>query len=146
MARKIFFSFKYDDVSRAMVVRNCDVIRGDEPRGFIDKAEFEAVEKQGEAAIKRWIDTQLVGTTVSVFLLGANTNRSKWVRYELEQSIAKGSGILFIDISKIDAFGRGTTDCCGSLNSSYPLYRWNNGKGRENLSKWIEDAAKAAGK
>lgn len=40
MARNVFFSFKYDDVSRAMIVRNSDVIRGDEKRGFIDKAEF----------------------------------------------------------------------------------------------------------
>jgi MTH538 TIR-like domain (DUF1863) len=65
MARKVFFSFKYEDVSRAMIVRNSDVIRGDEKRGFIDKAEFEKVERQGDAAIKAWIDDQLQGTTVN---------------------------------------------------------------------------------
>ena len=35
MARKVFFSFKYKDVSRAMVVRNSWVAQGKEAAGFI---------------------------------------------------------------------------------------------------------------
>jgi len=58
MARKVFFSFKYEDVSRAMVVRNSWVTRGTEAAGFIDKADFESVKRQGDQAIKRWIDAQ----------------------------------------------------------------------------------------
>lgn len=46
MARKVFFSFKYEDVSRAMVVRNSWVTQGKESAGFIDKAEFEEVKKK----------------------------------------------------------------------------------------------------
>ncbi len=35
MARRVFFSFKYKDVSRAMVVRNSWVTQGREAAGFI---------------------------------------------------------------------------------------------------------------
>ena len=41
MARRVFFSFKYEDVSRAMVVRNSWVTQGKEAAGFIDAADFE---------------------------------------------------------------------------------------------------------
>ena len=36
MGRKVFFSFKYKDVSRSMVVRNSWVTQGKEAAGFID--------------------------------------------------------------------------------------------------------------
>ena len=146
MARKVFFSFKYDDVHRAMNVRNSNVIAGAIKSGFIDKAEFEAVERAGEAAIKKWIDDQLQGTSVTVVLVGANTHNSKWVRYEIEQSIARGNGILTIDISKISDLSGKMTDCCALRVPGYKHYLWNNGNGSENLGAWVEAAAVAAGK
>ena len=45
MVRKVFFSFKYEDVSRVMVVRNSWVTQGREAAGFIDAADFEKIEK-----------------------------------------------------------------------------------------------------
>ena len=146
MARKVFFSFKYDDVFRAMNVRHSNVITGDTKSGFIDKADFEAVERQGEQAIKNWINKQLDGTTVTVVLIGANTDKSKWVKYEIQQSIARGNGVLTIDISKIADMQRQTTDCCSLRVPGYNHYLWNNGNGRDNLGKWVEEAARAAGK
>ncbi len=60
MARKVFFSFKYDDVQRAMNVPATAMwITGAVKSGFIDKAEFEKVERDGDKAIKAWIDKQL---------------------------------------------------------------------------------------
>lgn len=146
MARKVFFSFKYDDVQRAMNVRNSNVISGALKSGFIDKADFEAVEKQGEKAIQKWIDEQLTGTSVTVVLVGANTHKSKWVKYEIEQSIARGNGLLTIDISKIADLNGNTTDCCSLRAQGYKHYLWNNDSGRDNLGTWVEAAAKAAGR
>lgn len=146
MARKVFFSFKYDDVHRAMNVRNSNVINSDTKAGFIDKADFEKVEKQGDAAIKKWIDEQLKGTTVTVVLVGAKTDKSKWVKYEIEQSIARNNGILTVDISKIEDLNKETTDCCNLKIPGYPHYLWNKDNGRENLGKWVDAAAKAAEK
>lgn len=146
MARKVFFSFKYDDVQRAMNVRNSNVITGISKSGYIDKADFEEVERQGDKAIKAWIDKQLEGTTVTVVLVGANTHKSKWVKYEIDQSIKRGNGILTIDISKIADLKGNITDCCSLRVKGYPHYLWNKGNGRENLGDWVEAAATAAGK
>ena len=146
MARKVFFSFKYDDVQRAMIVRNSNVISDNSKSGFIDKADFEEVERQGNKAIQNWIDKQLEGTSVTVVLVGANTDKSHWVKYEIEQSKSRGNGILTLDISKIAGFNGETTDCCSLRVPGYPHYLWNNGKGRDNLGDWVEKAATAAGR
>jgi hypothetical protein len=146
MARKVFFSFKYEDVSRAMVVRNSWVIQGREAAGFIDAADFEKVKKQGDNAIKRWIDGQLTGTSVTVVLVGALTCSSRWVKYEIEASKNRGNGLLGIDISKIKDLKGATTERCGRIPVGYSFYLWNNGNGYENIGSWIEAAAKAAGK
>ena len=146
MARKVFFSFQYEDVHRAMNVRNSNVIASDTKVGFIDKADFEEVERKGDAAIKKWINDQLHGTSVTVVLVGATTDKSKWVKYEIEQSIERGNGILTIDISKIADLNGATTACCSLRVPGAPHYLWNNQDGRANLCKWVEAAAKAAGK
>jgi MTH538 TIR-like domain (DUF1863) len=146
MARRVFFSFKYEDVSRAMVVRNSWVVQGREAAGFVDAAAFENLKRQGDAAIKRWIDGQLNGTSVTVVLVGGLTCSSRWVKYEIEQSKYLGHGLLGVDISKIRDLQGGTSDCCGQLPNGYPFYQWNNNDGYHNLGAWIEAAAKAAGK
>lgn len=145
MARKVFFSFKYDDVARAMIVRNSWVTQ--DSAGFIDKAEFEEIKRKGDAAIKNWIDDQLKNTTVTVILVGENTNKSKWVKYEIEESIRRGNGLLEIDISQISSFGSGTSDFCGwMLPIRYKAYSWFTDNGYNNLASWVETAARAAGK
>lgn len=146
MARRVFFSFEYSDVTRAMVVRNSAVTKGKEAVGFIDAAEFEKLEKQGDSAVKAWIDGQLVGTSVTAVLVGVKTCTSKWVTYEIEQSIKRGNGLLGIDISKIKDLNGNTTDRCGRIPTGYSFYLWNNDKGYENIGDWIEKAAKDAGK
>lgn len=146
MARKVFFSFKYDDVQRAMNVRNSNMIGGAIKSGFIDKADFEAIQRKGDASIKAWIDDQLSGTSVTVILVGQNTDKSRWVRYEIDQSLAKGNGVLTIDISKISDLNGQTTACCALRVPGAPHYLWNNHDGRTNLGAWVEAAAKAAGK
>jgi len=146
MARKVFFSFKYQDVSRAMVVRNSWVTRGQQASGFIDAAEFEKVKRRGDAAIKAWIDNQLDGTSVTVVLVGAATCRSRWVKYEIEASKARGNGLLGIDISKIKDLAGETSERCGEIPAGYPFYLWNTQDGYNNLGTWVEAAATAAGK
>lgn len=146
MARRVFFSFKYKDVSRGMVVRNCWVAQGREAAGFIDSADFEKVKRQGDAAIKAWIDGQLKGTSVTVVLVGAKTCGSRWVKYEIEQSKARGNGLLGIDISKIKDFNGNTSERCGQIPAGYDFYFWNNDKGYLNIGSWIEKAARDAGR
>jgi hypothetical protein len=146
MARKAFFSFKYEDVSRAMVVRNSWVTKGREAAGFIDAAEFEEIEEEGDDAIEAWIDDQLDGTTVTIVLVGEDTCGSKWVEYEIERSKDLGHGLLGIDISKIKDLSGETSKRCGKIPAGYSFYLWNNDDGYNNMGDWIEEAAAAAGK
>ncbi len=146
MARKAFFSFKYKDVSRAMVVRNSWVTQGKEAAGFIDAADFEEVKRKGDTAIKNWIDNQLTGTSVTVVLVGAKTCSSRWVKYEIEKSIEIGNGLLGIDVSKIKDLQGNTSDRCGKIPNGYNFYLWNNDDGYKNMGDWIEKAAKDAGR
>ena len=140
MARKVFFSFKYEDVSRAMVVRNSWVTQGKEAAGFIDAADFENLKKQGDATIKNWIDKQLEGTSVTVVLVGEKTCSSRWVKYEIEKSIEKGNGLLGIDISKIKDLQGNTSEMCGQIPKGYSFYLWNKENGYKNMGDWIEAA------
>lgn len=146
MARRVFFSFKYEDVSRAMVVRNSWVTQGTEAAGFIDAADFEKVRRNGDQAIKNWIDNQLKDTSVTVVLVGEKTCESRWVKYEIEQSIKRGNGLLGIDVSKIKDLQGNTSERCGEIPQGYPFYLWFKENGYENMGNWIEKAAKAAGK
>ena len=146
MARQAFFSFKYKDVSRAMIVRNSWVTQGKQAAGFIDAADFEEVKRKGDTAIKNWIDNQLEGTSVTVVLVGEKTCSSRWVKYEIKKSIERGNGLLGIDISKIKDFQQNTSDRCGKIPEGYDFYLWNNDDGYHNMGDWIEKAAKDAGK
>ncbi len=146
MARRTFFSFKYKDVSRAMVVRNSWVTQGKEAAGFIDAANFEEIKRKGDPAIKAWIDNQLKGTSVTVVLVGEKTCSSRWVKYEIEKSIEIGNGLLGIDVSKIKDLQGNTSDRCGKMPNGYNFYLWNNDEGYKNMGDWIEKAAKDAGR
>ncbi|MGD0580799.1 MAG: TIR domain-containing protein, partial [Bryobacteraceae bacterium] len=69
MARRVFFSFHYDDdIWRANQVRNANVIAGSEVAGFIDRSEYEKAKKRGKVGIQRMIRRHLKNTTVTVVL------------------------------------------------------------------------------
>lgn len=163
MARKTFFSFHYkNDVWRANQVRNSWVTKdSNEAAGFVDSADFEKVEKEGEATIKRWIDNQLVGTSVTVVLIGTDTSNRPYVQYELQKSYSKGNGMLGIYIHKLkdkdgntstkgdNKFGEIGKDSNGNavyFSVDYPCYDWVDDDGYNNMGKWIEAAAKKAGR
>lgn len=161
MARRVFFSFKYyDDVQKAMTIRNSWVAQGKESAGFIDAANFEKVKREGNIAIKNWINSQLNGTSVTVVLVGQRTCDSRWVKYEIGQSIEIKNGLVAIFIHNIKDFS-GNISVKGknpfiehfgfqpSDNPSYPCcnyYDWVHDDGYNNMGNWIEKAAKDAGR
>lgn len=161
--RRTFFSFHYEnDVWRANIVRNSWITKPNrESAGFIDAAAFEEVKKGGDTAIKKWIDGQLLGTSVTVVLIGADANNRDYIKYELEQSWKKGNGILGIYIHLIkDRTGNTSSEGSNTfgplfLNSNdnkkyfferFRTYNWVSDNGYANLGNWIEEAAKNAGK
>lgn len=160
MTRKVFFSFHFErDAWRAGQVRNSGVTRDD--AGFLDAAAWEEVKKKGTDGINKWINDQLTGTSVTIVLVGAETNTRDFVKYELEQSWKKGNGIFGIYIHQLKN-ADGKTDTKGSnafgdiftspsdnkkyFSERFSTYDWVDNDGYNNLDKWIEAAASQAGK
>ena len=103
MARSVFYSFHYqNDISRVMTVRNRWVTYGNQTiSGIIDHATFEKVQRQGDTAIKRWIDDQLNGTSATVVLIGADTLNRPFVQYEICESLKRGNAVIGVYIHRI---------------------------------------------
>jgi hypothetical protein len=145
LARKVFFSFHYErDLWRVNVVRNSGMVEGLSAAGFNDQSLWEDTKRRGDDAVKRLIDNGLNGTSVTVVLIGADTATRKYVSYEIEKSVALGSGLLGLRIHNIkDRDGR--TDPAGPVpnaltNTGAPIYVWEYGK----LGEWVEKAYQAA--
>ncbi|MBX9926001.1 MAG: TIR domain-containing protein [Hyphomicrobiaceae bacterium] len=122
MPRKVFFSFHYDDVTRANVVRNSDVITRQYQTGvrFYDKSLWEEAKKQGAQAIKRMINGALEGSTVTCVLIGQQTWQRPWVRYEILKSMARGNGILGVEIHDVGFSATRTLSSLAGLLTSQP--------------------------
>ena len=104
MAKRVFFSFHYKDVSdfRANVVRQHWVTKPDrEDAGFFDASIWEAAEKQGVIALKRLINGGLKNTSVTTVLIGSQTYARPWVRYEIFKSISSGNKLIGVHINGI---------------------------------------------
>ena len=151
MARRVFFSFHYErDVWRAGQVRNSWVTKPDrEAAGFWDAAAWEEVKKKGEEAIRRWINKQLEGTSVTVVLIGAETSERKYVQYEINQSWDRDNGLIGIYIHNLKDQNE-KTDVSGEnpfVKLGYKgikVYDWINDNGYKNLGDWVESAYKRA--
>lgn len=161
--RRVFFSFHYEnDVWRVMNVRNSWLTKPDRKiAGYTDAAEFEKIQRQGEQAIKRWIDNQLKNTSVTVVLIGSETSSRPYVKYELQKSHERGNAIIGIYIHKLKDkdrkisqrgdtnFGLIFKDLLGQkrhFRELYKTYDWVEDDGYNNLGKWVDDAAKERGK
>jgi len=163
MARRLFFSFHYDrDIRRVVQVRNSWVVRlRGETQPFLDKADWEKIRRAGSSEIKRWIEKQLSGTSVTVVLIGAETAEREWVGYEIKRSLELGKGLLGIRIHNIkdpqtgtDYWGANPFDSWSvnrngrdvKVSSFVSVYDWIADDGYNNVSSWIEDAAANAGR
>ena len=160
MARRVFFSFDFDrDVRRVVQVRSSWVVRAKgESEPFRDGVAWESVKRGGDKAISAWIEKQLVGTSVTVVLIGSATYDSRWVRHEIKRSYELGKGMLGIYIHKIKDPQLGpcekgknpfeywtvTRDSRKiALSEFYSTYDWVLNNGYENIGSWIEAAAPA---
>ena len=164
MARNVFYSFHYmNDINRVMVVRNRWVTKGGQTiSGVIDSVDFEAIRRQGDNAVHKWINSQLQGTSVTVVLIGAETLIRPFVQYEICESIKRGNAVIGVYIDGIMDMRTGhTSSRCnphtiiGYYQDKSPayfdevcdgLFDYNSDDGYANLGSWVEKAAKVKGK
>lgn len=159
MARRVFFSFHYDnDINRSMTVRNSWVTQGKEAAGFIDKADFEQIKRQGEKAVHEWIDKQIEGTSVTVVLIGEETLDRPFVQYEICKSLQRGNAVIGVHINGIrdmrtlkTSYKSKVHTVIGHYDNGSPayfdmicdsIYDYVGDYGYANLGNWIETAAR----
>lgn len=102
MAKRVFFSFHYQDVIdfRANVVRNHKTTKH-EGAGYFDASIWEDAKKESDLALKRLINSELKNTSVTAVLIGSETYSRRWVRYEIMKSLEKRNLLLGIHINSI---------------------------------------------
>lgn len=155
MARSVFYSFHYqNDISRVNVVRNHWVTQGTQTiTGVIDHADFEAVQRKGDKAVKDWIDGQLSGTTATVVLIGSETLSRPYVQYEIQESYNRGNAVIGVHIHNIKDLSGNTAISQSdytmvNINGKMTLFRevadsiydWVLNDGYHNLGTWVEEA------
>lgn len=103
MARRVFFSFHYDDVKtfRANVVRNHDMLKGSQEAGFFDYSIWEDAKRHGDLSVKRLINISLENTSTTCVLIGTDTWKRRWVRYEILKSYDRGNKLFGVHINNI---------------------------------------------
>jgi len=103
MAKRVYFAFHYQDVIdfRANVVRNHDFTKDVESAGYFDHSMWEEAKTAGASALKRLINAELKGSSVTAVLIGTETYNRRWVRYEIMKSVEKGNLVLGIHINSI---------------------------------------------
>ena len=148
MARRVFFSFHYQrDIWRINQIRSIPNITGCAAAGFQDASLWEEAKKKGDATIKKMIDDALYNTSVTVVFIGNQTANRKYIKYEIEQSIARGNGVVGIKIHHLKDQNQ-MADEPGSIpkmleDGGFKVYKYVD---HEKLANWIEEAAKLAGK
>lgn len=148
---------------RVMTVRNRWVTKGGQAASaIIDKAEFEKIKKNRDLAVKRWIDKQMEGTFVTVVLLGKETLKRPFVKYEICKSIECKNAIIGVHINSIKdartmmkAPKANVDEIVGYYEDNTPayfdeicngMYDYVLDDGYSHLGEWVEEAAKKVGK
>ena len=147
MARRVFFSFHYKYVWKVNQIRSMPNITGTAAAGFQDASLWEEAKKKGDKEIKKMIDEGLKNTSVTVVCVTYGTKDRKYIDYEIEQSLARGNGLVAVQIHHLKD-QNGQTGSPGAIPSQiekngFKAYKYTN---KDALAKWIEEAAKLAGK
>jgi hypothetical protein len=96
--------------------------------GFRDASLWEVAKKKGDAEIMKMINKALENTSVTVVFIGNKTTGRKFINYEIEQSIARGNGIVGIQIRHLKNED-GETEEAGATpvkltNGGYKVYKY----------------------
>lgn len=137
MAKRVFFSFHYQDVIdfRANVVRNHKLTKNDNA-GYFDASIWEDAKKTSDLALKRLINSELKNTSTTCVLVGTHTFERRWVDYEIMKSLQKGNKLLAIHINGIPGKD-GKTKNNGNNPFYYLGYSFDNTGKKVNLHNYI---------
>lgn len=94
----VFYSFHYqEDFWRVMQVMNMGVVDGQ----HINAQAWETVKRQGDKAIKDWIEKEMKRKSAVIVLNGRYTAGRPWVQYEIQRAWQIRKPLLAIDINRL---------------------------------------------
>jgi hypothetical protein len=98
--RGVYFAFHYQrDIWRVQQVKNHWVTKDTHnAAGFFDDSLEETAKTEGDAAVKRLVNSGMAGASVTCVLIGAETYTRRWVQYEIFNSIEQGMGVFGVRI------------------------------------------------
>ncbi len=147
MARRVFFSFDYRHVWRVNQIRNIPNVTRTAAAGFQDASLWEESKKKSDKAIKDLIDHALQNTSVTVVFITYGAKDRKFINYEIDKSLERGNGLVAVQIHHLRD-SNGNTSSAGAIPAKikangFKAYKYST---KESFAKWIEEAAKIAGK
>jgi hypothetical protein len=130
--RKVYFAFSFDDVMRVNNVRHTGKIGPriiGRSRGFLDRSIWEKRNIKNDENLKRLMQQPTTQSSVTCVLVGADTWKSRWVRYEIALSVINNKGLLAVHINSINFVGGTGPDPLG-INPLHfmGIHRDKNGK------------------
>lgn len=130
MAKKqIFYSFHFEnDVMRVQQIRNIGVIEGNEP---VSKNDWEEIRKS-DSTVKKWIDDNMKYKSCVVVLVGEETSKRPWVKYEIKKAWEDGKALLGIHIHNIKCPRNGT---CNKGPNPFEQFSFDDGTKLSNIVK-----------
>ncbi len=126
--KRVFLSFHYaNDNWRVQQIKNIGSL---EEQPILSYNEWEKIKKQGDAAIKNWINSQMNGKSCVIVLIGSNTANRKWINYEISHAWDRGKPLIGIYIHKLkDVNGSQST----KGNNPFACIKLKNGKTLDEL-------------
>jgi hypothetical protein len=116
--RQVFYSFHFDnDVMRVQQIRNMGVVDGDEP---VSPNEWEQLRRR-DGGIERWIDDNMKYRSCVIVLIGEDTHKRPWVKYEIEKAWRDKKGLFGIYIHNLKDPRTGTCRLGSDPFSALPL-------------------------
>ncbi len=154
--RQIFYSFHYDnDVFRVQQIRNMGALEDNKPVAAND---WETVKRGGDKAIEKWIDDNMKYRSCVVVLIGEETAKRPWIKYEIKKAWQDGKGLLGIHINNLKDPKNGT---CSKGTNPFDQFTFKDNNGniksipckspsstdahndiKNNIESWVEEAIK----
>ncbi|EGR1906794.1 TPA: TIR domain-containing protein [Vibrio parahaemolyticus] len=152
----VFYSFHFDnDVMRVQLIRNMGMLDGNSPT---NPNTWEQMKRKGSRSIMNWIDNNMKYKRCVVVLIGENTYKRPWVKYEIVKAWSEGKALVGIYIHNLKCPHKGyskkghnpfdeiTLDNGVKLSSYVKCYEPSQfnayGDISKNISSWIEHAIK----
>lgn len=142
---KVFYSFHYkNDAMRVAQIRNIGSIEGNSP---VSPNNWEELKKTGDEAIKRWINKNMENTSCLIVLIGEETSKRKWVKYEIRHAYEKCKGLLGIYIHNIKDPQKVKEEYSGKCkqgDNPFELFTLNDGRKLSSIVKCYNPDSKDA--